>query len=273
MATKYNGTLNSLRNGIADARIYGVWKVDRTGKHTFRSSSGGILNWWPSNGTVHFQGKDEGIIPLEHAFTGIARIEQSKQKKGKTSADHEKYNLKHSAKPRVKQNVFSDDEPNKKQVKPNPVVAAQGRIYIVYGSSDNDASLQLELILRNRGIEDIEVFDCDSNRNIFYEAIYDGTGRDHSNDFGIILLTPEEEGSHKRGSSLRTRANQNLILRAGFILSAISRNRVAVIVEAGTEIPRDLQGLMRMSYNESISEIVPKLCHRLQEEKFEITQP
>ena len=115
MSMSYNGTLSKLIKGIAAERIYGDWLEDKTGKYTFRSDSGGILNWWPSSGTINFQGKDKGIIPLERAFTRIRQMEQSEQKNGKTDANyHEKYNLKHSAKPRAKQNVLS--EPNRKQV-------------------------------------------------------------------------------------------------------------------------------------------------------------
>ena len=68
MTYEFQGSIEVLEDIVRVTEISGDWQVDRAGKHTFRSYDGGILNWWPSSGTVQFQGKPEGKAIIERAL-------------------------------------------------------------------------------------------------------------------------------------------------------------------------------------------------------------
>jgi hypothetical protein len=67
MPIKFHGTIEELKYLVKSADITGNWSVDRSGKHTFRSTEGGVLNWW-TNGTVNFQGKDYAQLTLQRSL-------------------------------------------------------------------------------------------------------------------------------------------------------------------------------------------------------------
>jgi len=67
MKLKYYGSIEDLKWLVVSATISGDWE-QQGDKWVFRSSRGGILNWWPSSGTVHFQGKDPGKSQLQEAL-------------------------------------------------------------------------------------------------------------------------------------------------------------------------------------------------------------
>lgn len=92
MTPKHHGSVKMLKNAVKAANIAGKWQSDGS-KQTFRSSTGGILNWWPSSGTVNFQGKEPGKSQLERAFqnnladtSDIGNAEQSEEYPAHTSA-------------------------------------------------------------------------------------------------------------------------------------------------------------------------------------------
>ena len=62
---KYNGTFEELKGLMAG--IAGSWSEDGAGKHTFRTTDGGVLNWWVT-GTVQLQGSNKGKAKLEAAL-------------------------------------------------------------------------------------------------------------------------------------------------------------------------------------------------------------
>jgi hypothetical protein len=70
MSSKYHGSIETLINAIKTANIPGEWQSGG-GKQTFRSHNGGIMNWWPSNGTVNFQGKEPDRTALQQALHEI----------------------------------------------------------------------------------------------------------------------------------------------------------------------------------------------------------
>ena len=54
------------------------------------------------------------------------------------------------------------------------------------------------------------------------------------------------------------------------LLSSLTRERMALVVKGHLELPSDLQGIIRLSFNDHIREIVPKLCQRLGEVGFDL---
>jgi predicted nucleotide-binding protein len=74
MANKFEGTIEKLQMLISVAGLKGKWEDDGQRKHTFRSSDGGILNWWQSSGTVQVQGQEKAKAKLGEAIEGGAIV-------------------------------------------------------------------------------------------------------------------------------------------------------------------------------------------------------
>lgn len=52
------GTLAELQQLVFQTGVEGIWLERNSGSHQqFVSSSGTVMNWWPSTGTIHFNGK------------------------------------------------------------------------------------------------------------------------------------------------------------------------------------------------------------------------
>lgn len=234
MSKKFHGTLDQLKE-IFESQIDGTWTSDGAGKHTLRTKTGGVLNWWENKGTVQFQGTEAAKTELESHFENAS---------GGTS---------HSARP------------------PVAAINSKKRIFIVHGH-DSDARDQLELGLRRLGLEPFILMNSSGEGKTIIEALEGHIGKDFSSGFGIVLMTPDDVGYAKKDGSEKAepRARQNVLLETGMLLSSLTRARMALIVKGHLELPSDLQGIIRLGYNDHIREIVPKLSQRLKEAGFEI---
>jgi predicted nucleotide-binding protein len=236
MPKKFRGTLEELQSLIAAAGIAGEWDDDSQGKHSFRTKDGGILNWWPSTGTISPQGATEAKLRLESALAepptaqtlGVTNPAQGSARK-----------LKH--------------------------------IFIVHGH-DSDARDQLELALHRLGLQPFILMNTSGGGKTIIEALEGQIGRDFTSDFGIVLMTPDDFGYSKKDGKDKAepRARQNVILEAGMLLSSLTRLRMAIVVKGHLELPSDLQGIIHLGYNEHVKEIIPKLCQRLKEAGFDL---
>ena len=66
MNLKYAGSLLRLQQIVLEYGIFGDWhEFEAAGGYQFRSSAGEIMNWWPSTGTIFFQGRSG---PLRSRF-------------------------------------------------------------------------------------------------------------------------------------------------------------------------------------------------------------
>ena len=83
MNPKYKCSLLGLQNAVLDCGVSGDWSWrDRERLHRFRSDEGEILHWWPSTGTVVFQGRPgqlqrrltEGLTHLVASNDGVRVI-------------------------------------------------------------------------------------------------------------------------------------------------------------------------------------------------------
>jgi hypothetical protein len=78
MKIKYVGDFAGLRAIVRQCGVRGEWRfIERSGLHQFKTLTGENLNWWPSTGTVTFQG---GYKPkLANRFTRrLARLQRSR---------------------------------------------------------------------------------------------------------------------------------------------------------------------------------------------------
>jgi predicted nucleotide-binding protein len=60
---QFHGTLDELKAAVAACFSNGEWTaVPANGLHAFRAKTGEVLNWWPSKGTLQFQGKNQDFF-------------------------------------------------------------------------------------------------------------------------------------------------------------------------------------------------------------------
>lgn len=192
------------------------------------------MNWFQNTGTVQFQGNAEAKNRLDVVVTPL--LERAVLGEAFASA-------------------------------PEPAVQGSGRrIFVVHGH-DEGARDQLELALRRLRLEPFILINTTGEGKTIIEALEGTIGRDYSSDFGIALFTPDDMGyAVKAGvEMIEPRARQNVILETGMLLASLTRERMAIIVKGHVEIPSDLQGIIRLSYNHHIREVLRKLCTRLQE--------
>lgn len=236
MPRKFRGTIEELQSLIQGAGIGGEWDDDGRGKRSFRSSDGGVLDWWPSTGTVRIQGSHDAVAQMEAALASPSA--------GKASGSPT----------------------------PSPPTSRRPKqIFIVHGH-DEDARDQLELALHRLGLQPFILMNTSGGGRTIIEALEGQIGRDFTTDFGIVLMTPDDFGYSKLDGKDKAepRARQNVVLEAGMLLSSLTRSRMAIIVKGHLELPSDLQGIIHLSYNGHVVEIIPELCQRLKEAGFEL---
>lgn len=66
--------------------------------------------------------------------------------------------------------------------------------------------------------------------------------------FAVVLLTADDVGGRKpeegNAPELGSRARQNVILEAGYFMSALGRSAVVLLYEEGVELPSDMGGML-----------------------------
>ncbi len=140
--------------------------------------------------------------------------------------------------------------------------SGQSRIFVVHGA-DNDALAQLELVLFKLGVQPLVQKDVDGKGKSLFTALMENIATE--SDFAIVLLTPDDYGyrNSEAETEKRPRARQNAILEAGMALAKLGQDRVAIIKKGALEIPSDLEGLIRIEYNNQVKEIAAKIAQRL----------
>jgi deoxycytidylate deaminase len=78
MATRFSGTIEELKNKLASLNASGSWIEVNPNQYQFRHNEGGVMNWFPSTGSITFQGKPSGrdllqakVAALLHASAGV----------------------------------------------------------------------------------------------------------------------------------------------------------------------------------------------------------
>ncbi|MFM9958862.1 MAG: TIR domain-containing protein [Phycisphaerales bacterium] len=229
MTDKFHGTPDELKAHVQQAGFDGVWSEGTNGQHQFKTKDGGVLCWWPSKGTLLFQGQTKAKDRL------IARLSP----------------------------VLADGVP----ATPMPAAPVnRRRIFVVHGH-DTTTRDQLELALHRLGLQPFILMNSSGGGKTIIEALEGHIGRDYSSDFGIVLMTPDDIGYATKDGAPKAepRARQNVVLETGMLLASLTRDRMALLVKGHLELPSDLQGIIRYGFNDHIREIIPKLCTRFQE--------
>lgn len=224
MADVFHDGIEALMARVADSGIIGEWTEEAGGtKHVFRSRERGVLNYWPKKGTVQYQGKPEAQAPLKAVLAGEAPA--------------------------------------------NPVVAAtpvdaKTKIFVVHGH-DTQALEQLELILRRLGLDPYILQNNDGGSNTIIEALEQQIYQEAA--FGIVLMTPDDYGypKAKGDDATQPRARQNVILELGMVLASLGRNQMVILKKGALETPSDVDGVLRLEFNDHVKEVAVKLARRI----------
>lgn len=69
-------------------------------------------------------------------------------------------------------------------------------------------------------------------------------------DFAVVLLTPDDVGSHRDDTKMAKRARQNVIFEFGFFLGKIGRKNVRALVKGDVEILSDYSGVVYIDFDD-----------------------
>lgn len=74
-------------------------------------------------------------------------------------------------------------------------------------------------------------------------------------------MTPDDKGASKDVTTVdnNPRARQNVILEMGMLIAALGRNNVAIIQKGTLERPSDIDGMLRLEFNDHVKEVAGKL--------------
>lgn len=230
MADVFHEGIVALKALVDASGIVGEWSEEAGDKHVFRSRERGILNYWPNKGTVQYQGKPEAQAPLKAILAGDAPA--------------------HAQEPAV-----AKDERTK--------------IFIVHGHDDR-ALEQLELILRRLGLDPFILQNNDGGGNTIIEALEQQIYKEAA--FGIVLMTPDDFGypKAKGDDATQPRARQNVILEMGMVFASLGRDRMAILKKGALELPSDVDGVLRLDFNDHVKEIAVRLATRMKKAGIEI---
>lgn len=135
---------------------------------------------------------------------------------------------------------------------PAPRDATHKNVFIVYGH-EKGLRDELELLLRRWGLSPLILDQLPSEGATLIEKLERYTKSDIQ--FAIVLATADDVGCPKtKPDQLRPRARQNVVLELGMLLAKLDRKRVAILIpaNAGMERPSDIDGLIYISFKDSI---------------------
>jgi predicted nucleotide-binding protein len=103
--------------------------------------------------------------------------------------------------------------------------------------------------------------------------------------FAFVILTPDDLGGFvemgskwSRPQRLRkflktahNRPRQNVILEFGYFVGKLGRDRVACLLKKPVEQPSDMQGIVYLSFKESLTEIKGEIAQELRAAGYEIS--
>ena len=71
MATRYTGKIEDLKTALASLANDGEWVEVNPNQHQFRHSNGAIMNWFPTTGSLNYQGRPAGRDPLKEMVSQL----------------------------------------------------------------------------------------------------------------------------------------------------------------------------------------------------------
>jgi hypothetical protein len=66
---KFLGNFRVLQQRVKNCQVRGVWRyITANDLHQFKAETGENLNWWPTTGTITFQGGDVSVLQDRYAL-------------------------------------------------------------------------------------------------------------------------------------------------------------------------------------------------------------
>ncbi len=236
--TTFKGSFDELQARMTATGHEGSWSEIANGKQ-FRAANGARVNWFPTTGTLQFQGPEAEREELKSDFEA-----SSVPRTGTASI---------------------------------PAVAVPGttpakKVFLVHGH-DSTAREQLELVLHRLRLDPFVLANTGGGGFTIIEALEREIGsQPGSARFGIVLMTPDDVGYARAEGPEKAepRARQNVVLEMGMLIAALGRPNVAILKKGHIEIPSDAHGIMYIGFNDHVRETVPRLVDRLREAGFEL---
>ena len=242
MSIKHDGTVEELAHIVEGCGFNISQQKEDDNNVQIRTTEGAIVNWYPSTGTVVFQGKKDPKDKLIRSWGDYT---------GKI-ADHNK-----------SENIKAPEAPI------NPATAHK-KVFVVHGH-DEQSREQLELVLHKLGMDPFVLANTSGGGLTIIEALEKEIGpKSDQARFGIVLLTPDDMAYSKssKPEEAEPRARQNVILEMGMLIAAVGRGNVAILKKGHLEVPSDASGILYIPYNDHVKEVVPKLTDRLRNSGF-----
>jgi hypothetical protein len=219
MTRSFTGPIDALKARIAAAGITGKW-TQQEDQHRFQGDQGGILLWWASSKALLLQGKADGKARLESALSGPL-TEGEKSPMADPSLD-------------------------------------ERRIFIVSGD-DHGAQNQLKSVLDTLGLGSLVIMNTRDGDRTVSNAIESYRGCNNSAHIGLVVVTPDDMGYSLAGrSEERARPRQDVVLRAGMLISLLGAGRVAILARNGVQVPH-FEGAGHYRFEENVGELIPDL--------------
>lgn len=234
---KFKGSQEALVEKIQSLGYQFEVKAVSTGVQ-FKTIDGAVMNWYPSTGTINFQGDANAASNLKEKLGPLLSGALG-------------------CKPQTVPPVAAPVAPAK--------VEAKGKVFVVHGH-DQTSREQLELILHKLGLDPFVLQNTGGAGLTIIEALEQEIGPGAAEvKFGIVLLTPDDFGYSKVDGVDKAlpRARQNVVLEMGMLLSSIGRKNVAILKKGHVDVPSDAQGILYLGFNDHVKEAVPRLVDRL----------
>jgi len=166
-------------------------------------------------------------------------------------------------------------------IEPKKVSAPKKEIFISHGK-DQKSLNELKEMLIEFGLTPVILSEQPSRGRTIIEKLeaYSDVG------FVFVLLTPDDLGGFteigskwSRPKRLRAflktahlRPRQNVILEFGYFVGKLGRDRVACLLKKPVEQPSDMQGIVYISFKESLKEIKTEILKELRSVGYSITE-
>lgn len=234
---EFNGSFEELQATVTKLGCAGTWADIGNGKQ-FKTSDGGILNWFPATGRINFQGAAAAKGKLQELFGGAAMSTPSAAPAAIAA----------------------------------PAQKPKEKVFVVHGH-DSVSREQLELVLHKLGLDPYVLANTGGGGLTIIEALESEIGgHPDAARFGIVLMTPDDIGYSKRDGEGKAepRARQNVVLEMGMLISSLRRPNVAILKKGHLEVPSDADGILYIGFNDHVKETVPRLAERLNHAGFKI---
>lgn len=166
--------------------------------------------------------------------------------------------------------------------------ALNRNIFIAHGK-DHEPVKELKKMLEEFGLNPVVLHEQPSGSRTIIEKL-----EEYSNvGYAFVILTPDDaayetstgspleilrymnartdlQRNYYLGTMLKSRARQNVILEFGFFIGKLSRKRVCCLYKERVELPSDMQGMVYVSFLNSVNEARDMIIKELKAAGYEI---